>query len=185
VNQSRQSSDKLDIRLVAVAATDTGVSFVQNSPTRFIPEVVHGGVNLNQVSLPANRLLPGDGHQRYVKPFRSLEDSHIAAAILAYLVRCGREHQWPGAVIESNLGLIVSMHGVSQLDPSLPSTHLALTGVLAQLQNNYDAVSASWEQSTNAGGAAMKWQRDRALFDVATKTRQIRADRAWSTLRPV
>jgi hypothetical protein len=173
---------KLDIRLLTVAATDAGVSFVQNPPTKFIPEVVHGGAVFNQVELPSNRLLPGDGHQRYVKPFRTLEDIHIGAAVLAYLVRCGREFDWPRSVTENNLALIGSMQALSSLDPSQPATHLALTGILTQLQHSYDAVDTCWANSANAVEAATRWNRDRALFDIAKKTRQTRADRAWGAL---
>jgi hypothetical protein len=40
-------------------------------------------------------LLPGDGYDRYLKPFRSIEDIHIQAATLAWVLREARARRWP------------------------------------------------------------------------------------------
>lgn len=176
-------ANRLDIRLVAVAVNDPGVLIVPNPPTQFIPEVVHSSVQLKKVQLPQGRLLSGDGHQRYVKPFRTLEDIHIAAATLAFLLRCARLHQWSPAFIELALSHILALNALSLLDPAAPQTHIALAGVLNQVHQFYESATACWHETVGAEAMVQKWDRDIALFGIAIKTRQLRADRAWATLQ--
>src|SRR5699024_9450926 len=85
--------------LLAVAyvpADAQGVSFVEKPPIPYAPEVPHtashfDAVNPGQVDGTLHGgLLPGDGYSDYVKPFRTIEDTFIALAMQAWLLREAR-----------------------------------------------------------------------------------------------
>src|SRR6185369_10915467 len=100
-------------------------------PTRFVPEVPHAGVLFHEVRVPASALLPGDGYERYVKPFRTVEDIHVMLAIGAYLLREARRRGWPAAFGERLVAQLALLGALSGADASAPATHLALAGGLA------------------------------------------------------
>ncbi len=72
-----------------------GVRLLPMPATRFVPEVPHARVQLDDVHVEDDELLPGDGYDAYVKPFRSIEDMHVTLAVLAYLLREARQRGWP------------------------------------------------------------------------------------------
>ena len=55
-------------------------------------------IALHDVRVAADSLLPGDGYDRYVKPFRTIEDTHINAALMAWLLREARVRGWPASL---------------------------------------------------------------------------------------
>ena len=70
-------------------------------PTRFVPEVPHAQVLMQDLRVSASALLPHDGYDAYVKPFRTIEDLHVTLAVLAYLLREARVRHWPAASTRS------------------------------------------------------------------------------------
>ncbi len=83
------------LRVAQVSSTAAGVHLQPMPATAFVPEVPHARVQLDAVRVDAQALLPGDGYALYVKPFRTVEDIHIALAVLAYLLREARLRAWP------------------------------------------------------------------------------------------
>ena len=57
--------------------------------------------------LPADRpgvtpdeRLPGDAYERYLKPFRTVEDLHVQAAFLGWLLQVARRASWPRVLVQ-------------------------------------------------------------------------------------
>lgn len=185
VGQANPAADgpaaRSTLRVAPVPADAPGVVIESMPPTSFVPEVPHARIRLDDVQVPADSLLPGDGYDRYVKPFRTIEDTHINAALMAWLLREARVRGWPAAFAERVLGALAALGRVSTMDPASPACHLTLTGTLDWCQRLYAEAGPLWEACGDAAAAA-RWARDAALFGMASKVREQRALRAWERL---
>ncbi len=172
---------RVRLKLALVHQGAPGVSLRTMSEIGFIPEVAHAEVSFERVPVAEHDLLEGDGYARYVKPFRTVEDLHVHAAMLAYLLREARRLAWPHAWVERTLAALYALCAIAQLDPSSPATHVALAGALeigAALVREADGY---WDAS-GCDPAAMRWRRDRALLSVASSARAKRLARAWERI---
>jgi hypothetical protein len=139
--------------------------------------VRHAQVVLEQVPVADAGLLPGDGWEQWVKPFRTVEDVHVHAAALAWLGATASRCAWPHALREELAASVLCFQSLAQLDPSSPVTHVALGGALAQVRRLVEACEPHW--ATAPAQARVRWERDRPLLEVAGKARQLRLARAW------
>lgn len=167
------------LRLVRVPGDAAGVHIDTMPPTPFVPEVPHARLRFESVTVREDALLPGDGYARYVKPFRTVEDLHVHAAILSYLVGEARRRHWPNAWVERAVATLCTFSSLADQDPSSSAVHVALAGALAtgeQLAHETDAFWSSMDE------AATRWGRDRALMGIAGAARKARAEAAWKRL---
>ncbi|MBL8382685.1 MAG: acyl-CoA dehydrogenase family protein [Burkholderiales bacterium] len=169
------------IRVARVNAAARGVRIESMPPTRFVPELPHAEVHLDDVAVAASDVLEGDGYLRVVKPFRSIEDIHVNAAVLAYLLREARRLRWPAAWLAEAVQTLVSFHALAGLDPARAATHVALEGVLAAARRLAQAADAHFAARADSAAAA-RWQRDRSLFGVASAARARRFASACAAL---
>jgi len=167
-----------NIRLVQLRAGDPGATVEQLPALSFIPEIGHGVLQLKDVDIQETQFLPGDGYTEYVKPFRTMEDLHISAAILGYLFRTATRFDWPLSQKEQILGLFVAMRALTMDDPSAPGVHIALGGIYQLMDHLMTALEPSWE-SVDAG-ERKAWERDKTLmsFSKAVKTKRLAS--AWA-----
>lgn len=172
------SADRPAIRIARVAADAPGVTLSSMPPTPFVPEIPHAKPLFASVRLAADAVLEGDGYARYVKPFRTIEDLHVHAAILAYLVRESRRFGWPHGWTERALSALLAFTSIAALDPSASSTHVALAGAMAQGEALVHETEAWWPGAPDRDASA-RWQRDRALLGIASKPRHARTAKAW------
>jgi acyl-CoA dehydrogenase len=126
------SGERAVIRVARVTSGAAGMTVTLMPPTRFVPEVPHAQLRFEGVRVADDALLPGDGYTDYVKKFRTIEDLHVNAAILAYLVREARRLAWPPEWIEATLALVSALRSIAAGDAAAPATHLALAGALTQ-----------------------------------------------------
>src|SRR4029079_2530372 len=96
----------------------------------FTPEITHDEIELDNVQVRDEDLLPGDGFDLYVRPFRTIEDVHVSAALFAYLIREARHHALPRSLAERLAGLLVGLRALSSEPPSAPEVHIALAGLM-------------------------------------------------------
>jgi acyl-CoA dehydrogenase len=169
------------LRVARVATSAPGVSLQPMPPTRFVPEVPHARVLLQGVAVDAADLLPGDGYDGYVKPFRTIEDVYVTVAVLAYLLRESRARAWPPAFRETVVAALQLLVSLADGDLQAPAVHLALAGGLHLAARVYGEAGPLWAAAGD-DSAAQRWQRDAALFQVAGQARQLRAERAWQRL---
>jgi hypothetical protein len=148
--------------------------------TRFVPEVPHAQLKFENVKVEA--LLPGDGYDLYVKPFRTVEDIHVQAAILSYLMREAQRLGWPEHWIERLSALLAALATLSDMPPAQPETHIGLAGALRISAGLIEEAEAFWLTSAT-DPATLRWRRDKELLQVAGKARELRTRRAWEQLR--
>lgn len=157
------------LKAAVVSPETAGVTVTEGRRLPFVSEVPHGGLLLEGAE-PV-RLLEGDGYTDHLKPFRTIEDVHVNAALLGHLVQVGRRNGWPAEVIESLLVMLCALQPIAAVPKSVAG-HRVLGGVLAQL-------SALLERDLPMEPeVAARWQRDRALLQLAAKARQARLQKA-------
>ncbi|HXR58628.1 MAG TPA: acyl-CoA dehydrogenase family protein [Burkholderiales bacterium] len=177
------STERPAIRVARVDSSLAGIRIESMPATKFVPEVPHARLHFDNVAIAGDALLPGDGYEQYVRPFRTVEDLHVHGAILAYLVREARRLGWPQGWIERALSVLFTMERLSSENPSSPSTHLALAGTFAASAALVAESESHWKRA-GADPAAARWERDRDLLNVAGGIRALRTRRAWERLGP-
>jgi acyl-CoA dehydrogenase len=168
------------LRAVCLDAGTRGIEIVPMPPAAFVPEVLHAELRLDGVPVAEDAILPGDGYDDYTKPFRTVEDLHVQAALLGYLSSVGARSGWPGEIRERLAALIVSARAFAELGPRDAETHLALAGFLAQTAAVSAEAEPHWALAPDA--ERERWYRDRVLVSVAGKARAARRERAWQVL---
>lgn len=167
--------DRPTLRVALVRADAPGITLCPMPPTPFVPEIPHFSVTFD--ATPIDALLPGDGWDRYVKPFRTVEDIHVSGAALGYLVRVARTGDWPQAVIARLVATIVALQGLADAPPDDPSVHIALGGVFDAMADAVRACEPYWASADPE--VAARWRRDAPLLQVANRARAARLARAW------
>lgn len=168
------------LALVCVDARAPGVKLSKMPDPPFAPELPHAIVTLEDVIVTDADRLPGDGYEAYVKPFRTVEDAHVFLALVGQILRAARAYGGAREVKELAIATSLALWGVTTMDPSAPSTHVALAGAL-ELGRRLLAESAPvWASAPDDVRA--RWERDRALTMVAERARSERRARAWERL---
>ncbi|MFZ5476789.1 MAG: acyl-CoA dehydrogenase [Myxococcota bacterium] len=167
-----------ELRVARVAADAPGVMRTPMPATPFAPEIGHWRVTF--ADAPVLDVLPGDGWERYVRPFRTVEDAHVCLATAAYLVGVARAYGWPRDSAERLVADVVLLRAIAGLAPDEPAVHVALAGAIAGLRERVVATDGLWA-SVDPEEAA-RWRRDVALLQVADRARAKRAEVAWGRL---
>ncbi|MEW6431084.1 MAG: acyl-CoA dehydrogenase family protein [Myxococcota bacterium] len=166
------------LRVVRVDPKAPGVTLQPMPDLPFVPEIPHASVELRDVAVRAEDLLPGDGYSDALKAFRTLEDLHVHAALLGYLASVARRHDWPPQAQEQIFAAIAAAVALGSADPSQPGTHLALAGLLDSTGQILFDADALW----SAGDERTRFVRDLPLLKVASKAREARRTKAWAAL---
>ncbi|MFD4430008.1 acyl-CoA dehydrogenase [Nocardia sp. NPDC058497] len=168
-----QADGRAELRAVLVqAGPGTVVTPLPALP--FAPEIPHATVTFDAAP---GELLPGDGYADYLKPFRTVEDLHVVAAVLGQLVRVARQAPWPAEAVEQLLALFAAVRGVSTDDPGSVGVHIALGGVFERLTRLRADLAPLWELVDPE--TRSRWERDEPLLGVAGKVRALRLAAAW------
>jgi acyl-CoA dehydrogenase len=168
-------------KLVRVAATSPGLTITRLPFTKFIPEIPHAELELENVAVGADAPLPGDGYNDYVKRFRTVEDIYIHGGVLGYALGAARRFDFPPTVIERLASAIIATRALAAMDFDAPETHVALAGTLARDGNLLEHSDQHWEKAEE--GERTCWRRDRQGFgSVAGGLREARRTRAWERL---
>lgn len=168
------------LRMVHIGRERRGLSIELMPALPFVPEVAHGVIACDGVEVKQEELLPGDGYLGYIKPFRTIEDIHVAAAILGYVTSRALATGWPKELVEECFALLLLHRQLPMLHPSSKALHVALAGARRQLERLLAACEAVWE-TQDAAHFAM-WQRDKKLLRIAGSARSKRAEVAWDAL---
>ena len=175
----RDDEGRNRIRLVRVATDAPGMT-LRASRAPFVPEIPHAEVTLDKVVVRAQDILPGDGYSEYVKPFRTIEDAHVHAALLGYLIGVARRHAFSRELVEQLVASAIAARGIAVADPTSPMTHFALAGSLAQIGRLVAELERAWDAAPDDELA--RWKRDRPLLGVAQAARATRRENAWASL---
>ncbi len=159
------------LALVRVSAAADGVVLTPLPATPFVPEIPHASVRFDGAR---GERLDGDGWADHVRPFRTIEDIHVHAAFLAWLVAAGRRWGFAPEPLERALSILLGLEVLSRADASAPATHLALAGAIDATRGVVDA--CDWDRAPEMDRT--RWERDRRLLDVAGKARAARREKA-------
>lgn len=157
---------------------DPGVRIEPLPALALMPDISHGRLHLQQAHCER---LPGDGWDAYAKPFRSIEDLHVLAALCAWLYGVAQNSHWPQDLQLRLLGLLAGCAEMARLCPSTASSHLLLAGLFAQfasLQGEIDSAMASGPPAWNS-----LWLRDGKLLEIARTARAKRLEKTLATLQ--
>lgn len=161
-----------ELKVARIAANAPGVTITDLLPLDFVPEVPHGSVTFTNAKVDA--ILEGDGYERYLKPFRTIEDLHVFAAIVSCLLANGRT-AIPQPTQERLFAALSAIRHLATQSPSSPDTHLALAGVLSICRDLIDAL----DLAAFAPDFRERFERDRPLLKIAGKVREQRRQKAW------
>jgi alkylation response protein AidB-like acyl-CoA dehydrogenase len=170
------------LRVARVPSSREGITIRPRPAAPFAPEIAHGEVVLDRVAVGAAELLEGDGYDAVLKPFRTIEDIHVIAALVGYLVSVGRAHGWPRAWLEEALAVIVTLRALGAEPPSDPAVHLALAGALRTARRVIEGSEPSWASAPSE--LRERWERDKVLLTVADNARAKRSEAAWARMEP-
>jgi len=166
------------LRFARVPSARAGVKLEPGGATTFAPEIGHARAVFEDVLVDETELLPGDGYATVLKPFRTIEDTHVMAAVLGWGIGVARRSAWERVWIDEAFALVVALRAIGAAPPSDPGAHIALAGALTGTRRLLDA--GAWDRVAPAVRAA--WERDRLLLDVASTVRAARLEAAWRTL---
>ncbi len=166
------------LRVARMPAGRAGIIVRGAPPLPFVPEVGHAKATFDAVAIGESELLPGDGYDDALKPFRTIEDIHVMAAVLGWAIGVGRASAWPRSWMDEALALVALFRAASDQAPLAPETHVVLAG--AQSFARRLLGEAAWSQSEEA--VRSRWERDRRLLEVASTVRGARLEAAWRAL---
>lgn len=169
------------LKVARVPADAPGVRITPMPEPPFAPEIPHAELALEGVQVREDDVLPGDGYEEYLKPFRTIEDAHVHGAALGYLVGVGRRHGWPEATLERLAALIAGAQAIAATPPAAPEAHLALAGLLGASEALIREAAPLWERAE--AGERARWARDLPLLTIAGRAREARRAKAWERLR--
>jgi acyl-CoA dehydrogenase len=167
------------LRVARVPARRAGVTVSEAPPLPYVPEIAHAKAAFDDVAIGDNELLPGDGYDDALKPFRTIEDIHVMAAVLGWAIGVGRASEWPRSWIDEALALVLTLHATSDGPPLSPETHVVLAGAQSLARRLLD--DAAWSRCDE--GTRARWERDRPLLGVAKGVREARLEAAWRSLK--
>lgn len=164
-----------ELKVARISAKAAGVTHGEGLELDFVPEVPHGTVTFENARVEA--VLEGDGYERYLKPFRTIEDAHVFGAVIGCLITNGRD-ALPKVTLEQLLAQLAAIMTVARLSPSDAAAHVTLAGILTASKALIDFIDL---KHFDADFRA-RFERDKKLLTVASKVREQRRETAWAQL---
>jgi acyl-CoA dehydrogenase len=161
--------------VVRVPKDSPGLTIVDRPRLAFAPEVPHATITLDGAS---GEILPGDGYDMYLKPFRTIEDTHVLAAALGHVIREMRALE--PAAVEAAIAIAMGLVAQAARGPSDPVRHVALAGAFTATRRLLAEHDPVWQRADP--GVRARWERDRPLLVVAENVRAARSQAAWAAL---
>lgn len=165
------------LRAVWVDADADGVTIEDLPALPMVPEIPHAVVRFVGARVGGGAILAEDAWIGLVKPFRTVEDIHVHAALTGWLLRLSAAHRWPESARERLLAHTHTLCGLAEAPPDDAATHLALAGALTSGQALLTELEPCW-RLVDPDTREM-WERDRGLLRVASKAREARREAAW------
>lgn len=175
-SEGEDDAGKKRLRIVAIDASREGVRVEPLGTLPFVPEIPHASVRFERAVVDPDEVLPGPGWDRYVRPFRTVEDCHVHGALLGWLVGVARTANAAPEIVESALALAASVRTIALADPTSRATHRALGGVIRASEALIAESEPMWANVDTS--TRERWQRDRALLAVAGRARGQRLEAA-------
>jgi alkylation response protein AidB-like acyl-CoA dehydrogenase len=166
-----------NLKLVVVERdAAAGAIAVEKIPdTPFTPELPHARVHFDRA--PAS-VLEGDGYERYLKPFRTVEDIYVHTALIAWLLAMAVRDGWGAPYVDRAKSVLGRSRALAPADPSSPQTHIELAACIDEAR----ALAAGAAFSEARAAERAMWERDQPLLLVAERARIERLSRARAAI---
>lgn len=162
-----------------LVSTQNSNVILQPRPTLpIVPDIPHSSVQFKNAQC---QILTGDGWNDYSKPFRTLEDGHVLAALCAWLYGQSLLDQWPQALQLQLIAVLAGLKETLQQPYQAAATHLLLGALLVQFDSLQTQINAALN-SYSSQAIAQAWQRDHAILKIAHSARMRRLETALNTL---
>lgn len=171
---------KAKLAVVRVKRDAPGVRVTPVEGIAFVPEISHAELVFEDVPVASEDILPGDGWDDWVKPFRTVEDLHVHAALLGHLLSLGGRASWPKPIRERIAAVLTSLRALAAEDARSEAVHLALAGAIALSRTLVDEVTPLFASLPEE--VRERWERDGPLLGVAGKARAARTEKAWARI---
>lgn len=165
------------LAMLVVLAGAPGATLQPLPALPLLPDIPHARLVLDGAHCER---LPGDGWESYSKPFRTLEDTHVLAAMCAWLYGLAIELRWPAELTLGLVGVLGGCAEVSRQPANQAETHLLLGGVFSQYERLSAALDAAFASADPTLAAA--WKRDRGVLAIASAARAKRLEKARRVL---
>lgn len=179
-SRGTESEGKNRLRVVRVKPSAPGVTLTARPETPFTPEIPHAIVKLENVTVENTDMLPGDGYDTYLKPFRTIEDTHVLAATIGYVAGVARHYGFSKDVVAECVSAALALVDVGARDATKPLTHVVLAGIFAQAKRFVGSLGDEWAKVEESERA--RWQRDLPILLVAEGVRAKRTERAFESV---
>lgn len=165
------------LRVAKIPSNREGITFGEPVRPTFVPELPHAPLRLDDVRVEPDELLPGDGYLAVLKPFRTVEDTHVFLATLGWLTKLARSVDCPPEIVERGLNLISGLLPIADSPrPLSPALHRVLGGAIAAARGHIASLEGSPAWAELPETTRSRWTRDRRLLDVAGTVRARRLE---------
>ena len=168
------------LTIVRLPAHSPGVHRGAAHPLAFIPELPHGPIRFESVSLKASDVLSGDGYTDHARPFALREALFIRACVVACLLSEAGTGAWPTQWRERAMAAIWSLRDLCDMDPRDATTAVLAAGALSLSDDVLREAQQQWTSAQQPARA--RWQRDAQLLALGQDARNQRTARAWQAL---
>lgn len=170
------------IRMVGIPADRDGIRLTPRTYGDIETELRIADLSLRDVEVHADEVKPGDGFQRFVKPFRLIEDVFGCAGTQIGVFCLGRRNGWNAERLEDLLGLITQAWAISRGDMASPPAVLAMAAYFRRSNEVWTSLREEWTKATEDECA--RWSPEHGLLGIAQKARDIGRERAWAAVSP-
>lgn len=168
------------LKAILVPVGRPGVSLEDMPETPFCPEIRHAAVTLQDVEVQARDVAPGDAFVRILKPFRTIEDLCVQAALVAWIGAMSRRLELDRTISGRAAALALAVRELASMPPDSAVTHVTLGGLLDESAALLMAFQASLERAP--AEHRERFERDRALLTIAERVRNARLEKAWAAM---
>ncbi|MCJ8168697.1 acyl-CoA dehydrogenase [Atopomonas sediminilitoris] len=165
------------IRLLELDCDQSGVQVELLPALAMMPDIGHARIHF---AAARARVLPGDGWDEYVKPFRSIEDLYVLTATVAWLFGVLQRAECDEPLRLQLLNLLSACAELTRHDARQADTHYLLAGAFSQFSALRGPIAQCMAALDNP--AAALWTRDQALLSFAQKARDTRLEKARQSL---
>jgi acyl-CoA dehydrogenase len=179
--RGKTDDGKSRLVMVRVPRGTAGVSIEDRPPTAFAPEIPHAIVRFDDVAIASSAVLPGDGYEVWLKPFRTIEDTHVLAATVGHLAGVARAYGFDRNVLAELVAHAAGLTDVGARDPSDPVAHVLLAGLFSSARKLAASLDSEWHHKVTPEERE-RWLRDMPLLLVAENARTKRTENAFAAL---
>lgn len=178
----RKTADgKNELVVVTIPRDAKGVTIEDRPATPFAPEIPHAVVRFDDVPIASSAILPGDGYEVWVKPFRTIEDTHVLAAMVGYLAGVARAYGFDRNILAELVAYAGGLGDVGAREPTDPVTHVLLAGLFSSARKLAASLDSEWHHKVTAEERE-RWLRDMPLLLIAENARAKRTENAFAAL---